>query len=539
MSTKFAFISDFFQEIGGGEMVDARLREILCPETPSPMKLRSVDCNFHSLEKIRNYSIIVSNFTALSEEARQFLIKNCNYIIWEHDHKYLKTRNPSVFKDWLAPKDQLQFLDFYKAAKSVVCQTKQHLDVVFKNTGLTNLVNYGGSIWSNEQLDYLAELGDLGPAFDKTAILDSEIVHKGTRQAIEYCKQKNIEYTLLEVKDWKEFISDLNNHPQLIFFPQVLETCSRIAVEARMLGLKVLGNNNLSALKEDWFKEYKGKELIEYFREKNKTIKQFVDSCFNPKIEVLESRVEDITVILNLYKRPQNLQKQIDAFRSQTVKPKEIWVWQNNVTDDHFSGVINIPLLTSPFNGVDKWITSNYNWKYTGRFTLANLAQTKYLCLSDDDSIPGPEWLENAINTMKKYPGLMGGVGVVLSDDTYSSPHIRYGWPHPNHYRVEEVDLVGHSWVFKKEWLKYFWMEEPASWETCEDLHFSYCLQKYGNIKTYVPIQDTKENTSSQFGYELGIDAVASSNPKNHSHFYSLRDFCVKEYLKRGWKRIK
>lgn len=563
---KYVFISDYIQEIGGGEMVDARLREFLGGEQ---VVMRCIDCSIDRLSKLKENRFIVSNFTALSEDCKSYLIKNCDYIIYEHDHKYLKTRNPSVFKDWKAPSNQLQNLEFYIAAKAVVCQTKQHQDVVILNTGLENTVNFGGSIWSNEQLDYLESLISRAtcdvyiPDYSKSAILDSEIVHKGTRQAIEYCKQKNIEYSLLSIKDWKDFISDLKNHPQLVFFPQVLETCSRIAVEARMLGLKVLGNNNLSALKEEWFKQYKGLELIEYFRNKNKTLKEFIDSCFTRKT-IPKHVEEDITVILNLYKRPQNLQKQIEAFRNQTVKPKEIWVWQNrhdhdlsinNMKEPYTSNIngnshINqhfripngtvalsggyVPKPDIEINGVDKWITSNNNWGVYGRFTMAQMVKTKFVCINDDDTIPGPRWLETCLESNRTNPGLQGGIGVRLEADNYRQHH-RIGWADPRP-ATEEVDLVGHSWFFAKEYLKYMWMEEPYTWNM-EDAHFSYCLQKYGNIKTFVPPQ-FGDKSSSVLGYELGVDDAAMSNPKNHEKFYRERDEAITHYVKNGWKRV-
>lgn len=39
----------------------------------------------------------------------------------------------------------------------------------------------------------------------------------------------------------------------------------------------------------------------------------------------------EITVILNGYKRPQFLKQQIDAINNQTIKPKEIMLWQNSI----------------------------------------------------------------------------------------------------------------------------------------------------------------------------------------------------------------
>ena len=42
----------------------------------------------------------------------------------------------------------------------------------------------------------------------------------------------------------------------------------------------------------------------------------------------------DNTVILNLYRRPDYLEEQIAALRSQSVPPSEIWLWVNGHEDN-------------------------------------------------------------------------------------------------------------------------------------------------------------------------------------------------------------
>lgn len=539
---KYVFIADFFEEIGGAEMVDANLRTMFGGEQTL---IRSTDCTLQKLTKLVNNRFIVSNFTALSEDCKNYISENCEYIIWEHDHKYLKSRNPSIFPDFKAPYDQLINMQFYMNARSVVCQTEQHMNVIKKNTGINNLVNFGGSIWTNEQLEYIKGINNsVHIVFERAAILDSEIVHKGTKDAVDYCTKNNKKYKLLPLMDWKDFIKELATCTDLVFFAGVLETCSRMAVEARMLGLKVISNKLVSAIHEEWFKRYKGNELIDYFIEKNKSIPQFVEDCFKKQEKVVKN--PEITVILNLWKRPQNLQKQIDAFKNQTVKPKEIWVWQNYTENSKIiprglnlmnTGQISYSSSISPFyiDGVDKYISSNTNWGVFGRFTMAQLAQTEFVCVNDDDTIPGPRWLETCLESYSTNPGLQGGIGVVLTSDDYKN-HFRIGWAEPRP-TTEEVDLVGHSWFFPKSYLKYMWMEEPATWRM-EDAHFSYCLQKYAGIKTYVPPQIEKDRSSSILGYELGVDNVAMSNPQNHGQFYNERDLAIKHYLNNGWKKV-
>lgn len=237
---------------------------------------------------------------------------------------------------------------------------------------------------------------------------------------------------------------------------------------------------------------------------------------------------EDITVILNCYKRPQYLKEQILSINQQTKKAKEIIIWVNHSEE-------NKNLLFDDLGHDIKIVRSNYNWKFFGRFSIALLAKSEFISMYDDDTIPGTKWHENCLDTMKTKEGILGGSGVrILNDGKYNSLP-KYGWQ-SNNEKIEEVDLVGHAWFFKKEWLKYIWHEEPYTYDNGEDMHFSYTAQKYGNIKTYVPSHknNLKETHSSTKGAVYGGDSVASH--KNRvSVFYQQRDKCVEHNQKNGW----
>ena len=67
----------------------------------------------------------------------------------------------------------------------------------------------------------------------------------------------------------------------------------------------------------------------------------------------------DITVILNCYRRPYNLKMQVDALRSQTIKPKQIWLWINYHEDNKDFDPTTL--------GVDRVFSNDYNWKFYGK----------------------------------------------------------------------------------------------------------------------------------------------------------------------------
>lgn len=237
----------------------------------------------------------------------------------------------------------------------------------------------------------------------------------------------------------------------------------------------------------------------------------------------------DITCVLNVYRRIEYLDYQIESLLNQTIKPSEIIIWINSHED-------NKNLNREKYSNF-KIIDCNFNWKYHGRFSAAMLAKTEYVALFDDDTIPGKKWFENCLLNIKKYNGIMGGAGIILNSSTYAD-HVRSGWPIKNK-DIQEVDLVGHSWFLKKEWLKYFWNEEPATWENGEDIQLSYLCQKYGNIKTYCPPHPEydKELHSSLAGEVFGSDKKASYINYG-SEFYRQRDQIIQKYIKNGWETI-
>ena len=243
--------------------------------------------------------------------------------------------------------------------------------------------------------------------------------------------------------------------------------------------------------------------------------------------------MNNITVILNCYKRPEYLKEQIEAIENQTIKPKEIWIWYNNPEDREQID------LSEEF-GDYKIINSNHNFKFHGRFALGLLAQTEYVVFFDDDTIPGPRWFENCFNTLEKTgDAILGTAGVFFTGelDTYNySRHTKIGWNGSGYNEIRKVDLVGHSWFLRKQNLKYLFYEEPMTWDNGEDIQLSYLSLKYGNIETYVPPHPPENQdlwgSMHKTGWAYGTDNSASWKKGSH---LDLRNKIVINYKKDGW----
>jgi glycosyltransferase involved in cell wall biosynthesis len=237
-----------------------------------------------------------------------------------------------------------------------------------------------------------------------------------------------------------------------------------------------------------------------------------------------------ITAILTGYKRPHTLNEQLNAIQNQTIKPKEIIFCQNGNDE-------NLDFDQSLLNKIT-WIKSNHNFGVWARFAYALNCKTEYVCIFDDDTIPGKKWFENCYNTIQNYNGILGTVGIKFKYTTSYFPLERKGWPEPNE-SVDEVDIVGHSWFFKRKWLSVFWNELPPIDQNMlvgEDIHLSYSVQKYLNLKTYVPPHP--KNNMDMWGSlpdsarKYGIDKNAISNSHNIHAFTPI----YVHYIKKGFK---
>ena len=98
----------------------------------SQIKSQNVSPNFLQ-EQTKDTKFIIANFIGLTEESKSVLKLEKEYIIYEHDHKYVKTRNPAEYKDFIAPRDQIINFDFYKNSKAVLCQSDFHAKIVKAN----------------------------------------------------------------------------------------------------------------------------------------------------------------------------------------------------------------------------------------------------------------------------------------------------------------------------------------------------------------------------------------------------------------------
>lgn len=241
-----------------------------------------------------------------------------------------------------------------------------------------------------------------------------------------------------------------------------------------------------------------------------------------------------ISVILTAWMRPQNLEEQVQRILDQTVRPAEIVLWYNQPLKK--LGFLERKKLVEFKN--DKYVKKiicDYNFGIIPRFCLASCLEGDYICIFDDDTMPGSKWFENCLNYVDSEKCICGTIGLrYLSKSELKTEKPRMGWEGMNG-KLEFVDTVGHSWFFRREWARFFWDEEPLLRTFGEDIHFCAMLQRHGIRTACPPHPQGEPDLWGSVKSSLGVDQVAISCSSDKS-----RDFwaVVKYEIERGFRPV-
>ena len=208
-------------------------------------------------------------------EIRDIIQSKCKYILYCHDYKFIPHTNPAVYPNFVAPSNELINVAFHKDAHKIICQTQFQKDIYDRNLNCgEQTINFSGNLWSEEHLELFRQLLETKKN-SKYAIVDSKYPQKGVQEAKDFCEKNNLDYDIIGDPDYLTFLKKLSLYSHLVFFPSTPETCCRIIVEAKMIGLEVTTNELIGASYEEWYK-LNGKELIDCMKNKRNTFCDFI-----------------------------------------------------------------------------------------------------------------------------------------------------------------------------------------------------------------------------------------------------------------------
>jgi len=260
---KVLFLADFYrnQVNGGAESNDAVLIENL---KNNNVIVDCVPTSNVAIEDTKHYDkIILSNFVMLAPAAKEYVTNNCDYIIYEHDHKYITTRDPSLFVGFRAPPDKIVNRDLYAQASKVVVLSNVCKTIIENTLEIDNVHSIGTSLWSEKKFDFIKRLSAGSLKKKDIAVLESPNPTKGTGPSRQYCEKRGMAYDLISSDNEYEFLATLSEYKALVFIPQVLETFCRLIAEAKMLNCSVYTQKRMLGFMSEPFSDQTGADLIE------------------------------------------------------------------------------------------------------------------------------------------------------------------------------------------------------------------------------------------------------------------------------------
>lgn len=263
LNAKIVVVSDMFVEdyVGGAELTTQALIDS-CPF--EVQKLKSSEVNMEVLEKLQDKYWVFGNFSGMSLELLPTIVANMNYSVLEYDYKYCKWRSPQKHKasenvecDCHQEMHGKIISAFYYGAKSLWWMSEAQMDHYHKTFPFLqereNVVL--SSVFDDKFFATVNVLNEQNKNQERKGwvVLGSQSWVKGFSNAEAYCKENNLDYEVLWNIPYEEVLAKLSLAEGFVYLPEGWDTCPRMVIEAKMLGCKLVLNDNVQHKDEIWF----------------------------------------------------------------------------------------------------------------------------------------------------------------------------------------------------------------------------------------------------------------------------------------------
>jgi UDP-N-acetylglucosamine 2-epimerase (non-hydrolysing) len=224
-------------------------------------------------------------------------------------------------------------------------------------------------------------------------------------------------------------------------------------------------------------------------------------ACFRPKT---------IGVILTVYKR-NNLSRQLEAAASQTMQPLVIHVHHNDVHISNNAVSTDISKFETKYPHIRVAYTHYLqNSRFHARFFTAYMLDTEFVSVWDDDQMPPSPWLERSVElSLQNSDALVGAHAYNVREITSEGVVLR---THAHGF----VDVVGHIWTLRREYIRFFLGDLQFTYTTGEDIQLSFSLQKR-NILTVFMLKNMGVKTPDTSDSGSAVASYKTTDPKYHA----------------------
>lgn len=217
--------------------------------------------------------LILGNTTQLNPAHAMWIVNKCHYFKINFDYNFCAIRNPMIHN--MANKSLVTYpgeLGVYLKSSECKCDLQiGNVQAEIIKNAICNFFMSKGQLKEFKKVFPKLEGYVSHSCFDqrslnffknqkkkktkKALVWNAPDYIKGAKNAIDYCKENNLEYTPVDGIAHDEMLDQMSRHECLIFMPNAWDTAPRLTIEAKMLGCEVITNQNVQHTDEFWWSQ--------------------------------------------------------------------------------------------------------------------------------------------------------------------------------------------------------------------------------------------------------------------------------------------
>lgn len=259
---KVIFVADVFADemLGGAELTSQALIDV-CPLKLHKIKARQL--TMAHLEQGVNAFWVFGNFSQLNPQLIPSIIANLKYDIIEYDYKYCSHRSPEKHQQMTGLPCDCHNANvgkivsaFFYGANHIwwMSERQQERYVTMFPFLLEKSRTVLSSVFSDGTLSTIRTLRASAPANRSGwLVLDSDSWIKGSDDAKSWCQEHGLPFSTVKNMRYIDTLEALSKAEGLVYMPRGGDTCPRLVIEAKLLGCKLVMNDNVQHKDEEWF----------------------------------------------------------------------------------------------------------------------------------------------------------------------------------------------------------------------------------------------------------------------------------------------
>lgn len=264
-SANIIFVSDFSaeQHTGGAELTTDAIQQT-CPLGEAFFLNSSALTQEHITQGSQKIWIFC-NFLGMDSKLIPLIVANCNYFIIEYDYKFCRYRSIEKHKHDTgeacdcANQDYGMFISaFFAGSEHAFFMSEKQRQIYierfpFLDGEKTSVLS---SVFSEKDLSFMERLRNTRhDVNEKYAILGSNSWIKGVEETKSYLGDRQIDFDVISGLPYHDMLRKLSEYKGLCFRPLGGDTCPRLVIEAKLLGLELDLNDQVQHASEGWFEE--------------------------------------------------------------------------------------------------------------------------------------------------------------------------------------------------------------------------------------------------------------------------------------------